>query len=225
LEGRDGLYFMVLAYRMNGGWWSSDGGTRDEILGGLRARLDGERSRLLLMRSYKSLRWDSDLIFWLASRDPEALGDFKLAVNSALRGLGEASFSLLSIYEESPYVEVGRDLEETLRLEPYRFFIAYPMSKSPEWYMMDFEERRRIMAEHIGMARAHPESKAIRSYTTYCPGLSDYEFVVIYETQSLASWSHVTGKLREARARRWVTSETPILVGVYSDLSFLGVGG
>ncbi|MEM3794787.1 MAG: chlorite dismutase family protein, partial [Thermoprotei archaeon] len=72
------------------------------------------------------------------------------------------------------------------------------------------------------IARTHPESKGIKSYTTYSYGLGDHEFVVMYEVDSLAAWSHVTAKLREAKARKWIVNEEPILVGVHAnDFSFL----
>ncbi len=73
------------------------------------------------------------------------------------------------------------------------------------------------MAEHIGMALADPEGRSVRSYTTYSYGLGDQEFVVLYETESLAAWSHATKKLREARARKWIVNETPIIVGILRE--------
>jgi Uncharacterized conserved protein, COG3253 len=78
------------------------------------------------------------------------------------------------------------------------------------------------MAEHIGMARSHPESGQIRSYTTYSFGLGDQEYVVLYEASSLTAWSHVTEKLREAKARKWIVKEEPILVGeLRNDVDWL----
>ncbi|WP_162509407.1 chlorite dismutase family protein [Thermogymnomonas acidicola] len=87
------------------------------------------------------------------------------------------------------------------------------MSKTPDWYLIGFEERKEILQEHIRMAVQHPENKDIRSYTTYSFGIGDQEFVVMYETDSLLNWSHVTEKLREARARKWIVKETPIFLG------------
>ncbi|MEM3676359.1 MAG: chlorite dismutase family protein, partial [Thermoplasmataceae archaeon] len=92
-----------------------------------------------------------------------------------------------------------------------------PMSKTPDWYLIDFEERKKIMAEHIGMAASHPEARQIRSYTTYSYGLGDQEFVVLYEVDSLLKWSHVTAKLREATARKWTAKEEPIFVGILAE--------
>jgi chlorite dismutase len=218
------IYMMVLAYRMSGSWWSSDPMVRSRVIQRLNEVLWDASNRLLCARVYSSLRWDSDFILWLAATEPSQLGEAKLNFNTALLGLGSPTNSMLSLYEDSPYLKPGMNLADTLRNPPLKFFVAYPMSKDPEWYLLDFEERKHILGEHIGMARTHPESKGIRSYTTYSFGLGDHEFVVMYEVDSLAAWSHVTAKLREARARKWITKEEPILVGIYSaDFSFIGL--
>ncbi|MBW9142061.1 MAG: chlorite dismutase family protein, partial [Candidatus Aramenus sp.] len=78
-----------------------------------------------------------------------------------------------------------------------------------------------IMREHIEIARTHPKNDGIRSYTTYSFGVADYEFVVIYEAPSLTNWIEVVEKLREAKARKWVTKEEPILVGELKGLEHL----
>jgi chlorite dismutase len=40
--------------------------------------------------------------------------------------------------------------------------------------------------------------------------------------EDLAGWSRVTNKLREVKARKWIASETPILVGTYGERVELG---
>ncbi len=110
-----------------------------------------------------------------------------------------------------------KSLRDNLNQEPLEYFVAYPMSKSPEWYLLDYDERKEIMMDHIRSAMSNPEQEGIRSYTTYSFGIGDQEFVVLYEVPDLAKWSHVTEKLREAKARKWISKETPILIGMYSD--------
>jgi len=86
---------------------------------------------------------------------------------------------------------------------------------------LPFNEREDIMREHIKVAREHPKNKGIKSYTTYSFGVEDYEFVVIYEIPSLPEWVEVVEKLREVRARKWITREEPIITGEVRDLSIL----
>lgn len=217
----DTIYVMVLAYKMLPEYWNSLGDRRSEVMSNISASIKEYSSRFIHIKTYKSLRFDNDLIFWYSSYNPEDLADFKFQLNDAMQGLATAQYSMLSLYEHSPYLMEGKKLEDTLKNEASRYFVAYPMSKNPEWYLIDYERRKKIMAEHIGSAASNPESKGIRSYTTYSFGLGDQEFVVLYETDSLAAWSHVTGKLREVEARRWIVNETPILVGIHmSEIKF-----
>ncbi len=175
------------------------------------------RKELIHLRTYRSIRHDCDLLLWLSSFDPEKLVSFKENLKRALRGLGREVYSMLSLYEHSPYLKAGEELSNSLNFPPLKYFVCYPMNKDPEWYLVDPKERKTIMGEHIGMATSNPENKDIRSYTTYSYGISDQEFVVMYETDSLADWSHVTQKLREARQRKWVTKEYPIFVGLLAE--------
>ena len=211
------IYTMILAYKGTEKLWNS---ARDEIAAlekVIEGKLDLLRKDFINLRSYRSLRYDSDFIFWVSSHKPEDFYRFKAELNLLFRGMAETSFSMLSIYEHSPYLKGNATLEDTLHNSPSPYFVAYPMSKTVDWYLIDYEERKRILAEHIGMAVSHPENRDIRSYTTYSFGLGDQEFVVLYEVDDLSAWSHVTEKLREATARKWIIREWPILVGTLNE--------
>ncbi|GGM74683.1 chlorite dismutase [Thermogymnomonas acidicola] len=196
--------------------WTDEAWSRPADMEGARARIlerEGYPEDLINLHFYSSLRWDADIILWFSSRRPESFAEVKAAALGRGAGLIRASYSMMSIYEGSPYLRDGAKPEDTLTREPKKYFIAYPMSKTPDWYLIGFEERKEILQEHIRMAVQHPENKDIRSYTTYSFGIGDQEFVVMYETDSLLNWSHVTEKLREARARKWIVKETPIFLG------------
>ncbi|MCL5438187.1 MAG: chlorite dismutase family protein [Candidatus Thermoplasmatota archaeon] len=173
--------------------------------------------RFIHLKRYSTLRADSDFMIWFSSREPETVHMVKTMFSVEFGKYFRMRNLFLSMYEHSPYVKKGTSLEDTLRVKAMKFFIAYPMSKSSGWYMLPFEERKKILADHIGMAVSHPENSDIISYTTYSYGLGDHEFVVMYETDSLESWSHVTAKLREAEARKWIVNETPLIVGRYIE--------
>ena len=157
------------------------------------------------------------MVIWASSYTPADLASFRENLNRTFAGLGEPVYSMLSLYEHSPYLKAGQELSDSLGFSPLKYFVTYPMNKSPDWYLIDPKERKTIMSEHIGMATSNPDNKDIRSYTTYSYGIGDQEFVVMYETDSIAQWSHVTAKLREARQRKWVTKEDPIFVGILSE--------
>lgn len=209
---------LVLSYRFSPGYWELDVQKRREIFTEIDSILGDSNAGLIHSKSYKGIRHDCDIIFWLSSYKPEALSYVRYRINDAFGQYASSNYGMISLYEHSPYLKKGGELEDTLKQEPLQYFVAYPMSKLSEWYMMDYEERKEILAEHIGVAAGSPESRGIRSYTTYSHGLDDQEFVVLYEVKSLSDWSHVTAKLREVRARKWIVKETPILTGVLADL-------
>jgi len=212
------IYMMVLSYRFTDDFWVQDSYRQNNILKAVNRIVNDESNELIHLKTYKGIRYDSDVIFWMSSYKPEALTEVRFKINRYFGGYAGTNYGMISLYEHSPYLKKDGELSDTLTQEPLKYFVAYPMSKLSEWYLMDYEERKKILAEHIGMASSSPESKGIRSYTTYSHGLDDQEFVVLYEVESLSDWSHVTAKLREARARKWIIKETPIITGVLADL-------
>lgn len=213
----DEIYTYVATFSFRSRFYSSEQHERDTIIDGLNTTFMEYEKKLINLRMYRSIRHDCDVIFWLSSHNPMDMSLFKESIMRAMKGYGSAQYSMFSLYEHSPYLRDARSLEDTLRFAPKKYFVAYPMSKTPDWYLIDYDERKKILAEHIGMATSDPENQDIRSYTTYSYGLGDQEFVVLYETDSLSQWSHVTGKLREARARKWIIKEEPIFIGILSE--------
>ncbi len=211
------IYISVIACRFNGKFWKSSEEIQKSLLKELDEFFVESRKDLVHLRSYRSIRHDTDLLLWLSSFEPERLISFKENLNRVLGEYGTEDYSMLSLYEHSPYLKAGEELSKSLNFPPMKYFVCYPMNKDPEWYLEDPKERKTIMSEHISMATSNPENKDIRSYTTYSYGISDQEFVVMYETDSLAAWSHVTQKLREARQRKWITKEYPIFLGMLAE--------
>ncbi len=210
----DPIFMNVLVERFKESYWTLTQSGRNDVNSRFISLLKNPGSGIISARIYLSPREDSDLLIWYSARSPEAAVTFKIAVRSILAAFTEPVYSMLSIYEDSPYLKGEGNLENTLTQPPLKYFVCYPMSKNVDWYLLDFSERKRIMANHIGMALSHPENRGIRSYTTYSFGIGDQEFVVMYETDDLAAWSHVTQKLREAEARKWIIKEEPIFVGI-----------
>lgn len=193
----------VLAFKFNGNWHAKRAAIKEEL-----SRLLSDcasRPSFLRAKAYSSLRYDSDVIFWLMSKDPDEIAKAKAAIGSLLDGVASISNGFLSVYKQSRQYEPSHD---------NRFFVAYPMSKSPEWYLLDEAERKRIVAEHVKVATSSQNNNGISSFTTESFGIGDSEFVVIYELADIAKWVAVTEELRHVEARKWITNERPILVGI-----------
>ncbi len=210
------IYTYVLAYKLNGRFWELSDKDKDTLNDKAIEFIKNYCKNLISIKYYKSLRHDNDLLFWLSAHEPLSLEKFKEGFNSVIGIYGRTAYSMLSLYEDSPYIKENKSLEDTLKADPKKYFVAYPMSKDREWYLINYEERKKILSGHIGTARSDKESTGILSYTTYSFGLGDQEFVVLYEVDDLSAWSHVTQKLREVMARKWIINEAPIFVGIYN---------
>ncbi|BAB59947.1 hypothetical protein [Thermoplasma volcanium GSS1] len=217
------VYTFVTAYKFLNGY-VKDIGSVKEPLNKLSSILRDAKSKMINLHTYRSFRYDSDLVFWFSSRTPDDILELKEKIGFTLLPYANATYSSISIYDESPYNAMNKKLEDSLKLKPLDYFVAYPMSKDPEWYLLPFDERKEIMREHIDTALKHPDEKGIRSYTTYSFGIGDQEFVVLYELPDIAAWSRVTEKLREVKARKWIVKETPIILGRLIDLNTLSDG-
>lgn len=182
--------------------------------------MKGEYARIPELKHfslYRSLRGDCDLIGWASSDFPETLQNMLEMIKMSIGNRGSIVHAFFSIYQRSPYLKNSLNIEKQIAESKRKYLIAYPMSKSNDWYLLPYENKKRIMDEHIKTAMTDPNNKDILSYTTYCFGLGDQEFVVIYETDSLYSWMKVTEKLREVEARKWIVKESPILVGIRAE--------
>ena len=209
------VYVVVYSFKFNKSFWRMEEEEKKRVLKNTSLIFSGVREKLNHLKIYTCSRHDADILFWGSSRNAEGLQLLKRNIQESLGRFGHLSYSLISIYEPSPYLHKGKQPENVFDQAPLKHFVAYPMSKTPEWYLIPYDERKKIMEEHIRMATTNPENEGIRSFTTYSFGLGDQEFVVMYEVDDLMKWSHVTGKLREATARKWIIKEEPIFVGDY----------
>ncbi|MCY0858812.1 MAG: chlorite dismutase family protein [Sulfolobaceae archaeon] len=215
-------YMYISTIKLSQSWWNLSIEEKRKILTSLEEAEGEIRKDAISLKRYISLRSDYDIIYWLSSFDTTIIPELRYAILSSFREHGNENYSMLSIYKPSPYVQSKNfDIKAFLSTEPLRYFIAYPMKKSVDWYLLPYNERKQIMDEHIKMAMTHPKNRGIRSYTTYSFGIGDYEFVVIYEAPSLSDWVDVVEALREAKARKWITKEEPILVGENEGLEVL----
>ncbi len=91
-----------------------------------------------------------------------------------------------------------------------RYLSVYPFIKTPEWYLVGFEERRRLMIEHGVMGREFPE---ILTNTVNSFGIQDQEFIVALEDDDPHQLVKMVQRLRAAEVRKYTALDTPIFLG------------
>ncbi|MEM0279829.1 MAG: chlorite dismutase family protein [Metallosphaera sp.] len=213
------IYMHVFSIKLLPKWWSLNKGERSKIIS-LVKEIENQHN-LISIKRYVSVNRPSSIVYWLSGDDTSSLMRFRSSILSALKGYADEDIVLFSIFKPSPYTRGNFDVRETLKSSPLRYFVAYPMKKDVEWYLLPFQEREDVMREHIKVAKEHPANKGIKSYTTYSFGLADYEFVVLYEMDSLSDWVEVVEALRQVRARKWIVKEEPLITGELIDLEHL----
>ncbi len=161
--------------------------------------------------SLVGLRADSDLGFWIAGDTPEA---YQAAARTLLTTDLEPAWSLWGFVRPSQYT--GRDgTSVKVPGARRRFLVVYPFSKTHEWYQLSADARRGMMTEHTRLGHSFEH---IEQLLLYCTGLSDWEFVVGYETDELVRFMELVTALRSTQARPYTLRDTPTLVGQYGPL-------
>ena len=94
--------------------------------------------------------------------------------------------------------------------EAEAWITVYPFVRSYEWYLLDPQERRRILAEHGQEARDFPD---VRANTVPAFALGDYEWMLAFEGPRLDRIVDLMHQMRYTDARLHVREETPFFSG------------
>jgi len=157
-------------------------------------------------RSYSLVgtRGDVDFMFWTITDSLENLQSlhsdlFKTELGKHL----SSPYSYLAMLRPSEYF--GRHSER----EPVgsKYLFVYPFTKKREWYSLPFEERRRIMKDHVQAGQKYP---SVTIHTSYSFGIDDYEFILSFETDHPEDFLNLVMDLRTTEASKYTALETPI---------------
>ncbi len=166
----------------------------------------------LQVRSYLAigLRHDTDLFFWAIAKD---LAPFQSFTADLLKtGLGrylKPNYTFIAMTRPSQY-NPGHLPAFEAGEAPRKYLFLYPFVKSREWYLLPFEERRRMMRGHMATGELYP---MVRLNTTYSFGLGDQDFVLAFETDQPAAFEDLVQRLRESEASRYTVRDTPFILG------------
>lgn len=154
-----------------------------------------------------------DLLLWRTGPALDRLEEAAAALlRSSLGGWLVVRESFLGRTGSSQYVSRPSSQEQAiLEGERLRYLVAYPFTKSADWYLMSREARQGVMNEHIRVGRAFPQ---VRQLLAYSFGLDDPDFLVAYETDDLVAFGDLVHALRATEARRSTVRDTPILAAV-----------
>jgi chlorite dismutase len=165
---------------------------------------DFATQRLLRAFSTVGTRGDADMLLLTQATNLDRIHEFHVVLQqSGLMKWCEVPYSFLALTKESEYSDESR-LE--VRPAKGKYLFVYPFVKTREWYLLDADERWRIMQEHIRVGREYP---SVDLNTSYSFGLDDQEFVVAFETDEPRDFLDLVQRLRTTESSRYTKRDTP----------------
>jgi chlorite dismutase len=172
--------------------------------------------------TYSTLGFKTDTTFliWARSHKPDMIQN---ALRDLLRTrMGEwliLHHSLFGIVRQTTYSNRPQKSDQVIKAdERLPYLIIYPFTKTVEWHLLEFDQRKSMMKDHIMVGIKHPH---IRQCLLYAYGVDDHEFVVSYETPTLEQFQDLIMELRATEARRYTQNDLPIFTGIYKPLKEL----
>jgi hydrogen peroxide-dependent heme synthase len=156
------------------------------------------------------LRADADLMVWWHAATSEELQDAYNRFRRTSFGYRlEPVWSQMALHRPAEFNKshVPAFLADE---ESKAHVCVYPFVRSYEWYLLEDEERRRLLAEHGKMARDYPD---VRANTVSSFALGDYEWLLAFEADDLARIVDLMRHLRGSETRRHVREEVPFYTG------------
>jgi chlorite dismutase len=180
---------------------SEKGSSKKDLLNSLKPNGD-----TVSPRSYSLIgtRGDADFMLWTITGSLDLLQKFHSDILKTQMGKYLSTpYSYLAMLRPSEYF--GRPSENDPVGSKYLF--VYPFTKKREWYSIPFEERRRIMKEHVQAGQKYP---SVTIHTSYSFGIDDYEFILSFETDHPEDFLNLVMDLRTTEASKYTAVETPI---------------
>lgn len=193
-------------------WREQLHGSWDSAVQEFIALIDEPREGVTVRGVYSTigLRPDVDMIIWAHAPRLEHVTELavrldRTAVGRALRQVqGYIGVGGMSQYDpdHGPAFLKG--------IPAKRYLSVYPFTKTPDWFLVDFSERRRLMLEHGELGREFPD---LLTNTVNSFGIQDQEFIVALEDDDPHQIVKMVQKLRGAEVRKYTALDVPIFLG------------
>ena len=189
----------------------ADDGERGRIIAESADYVKGAGAQIRGFYDVSGFRAEADLMVWWLDDDPEVLQDaYHRLRASALGKFLDPVWSCMGLHTPAEFNK--RHIPACFGgVAPRDWAMVYPFVRSYDWYLKAPEERARIMAEHgrNGFAQ-YPD---VKGSTLSAFGLSDYEWVLAFEADSLDRLEGVMHAQRYTEARLYVREDTPFFTG------------
>lgn len=216
-------YHGYLFFRVSNAYYQQSNTVREKQKQTLQKLFDTQENVLITPYATLGFKPNTTFMLWVQASDPSHIQSLVRDMLGTTFGQWlTLTYSYFGIIRASTYSgrtgKPDQEIRQFTDRKPY--LILYPFTKTTEWYLLDFENRKSIMGQHVKTGLAHPD---IRQCLLYSYGIDDYEFLVSYETASLEEFQDLVIEMRGTIGRRYTLSDTPIFTCIYKPLpAFIG---
>ncbi|AZA13722.1 hydrogen peroxide-dependent heme synthase [Corynebacterium choanae] len=157
-----------------------------------------------------SLRPEANFMIWWHAQEMETIQEsFHQFKNTALGRCSTVFWSGTGHHEPSEFNK--SHLPTFIKGEDGRDWVSvYPFVRSYDWYLLDANDRRRILLEHGSAGRKYPD---VLPNTVSAFSLGDYEWMLAFECDDLHQIVELMHQMRYTDARLHVREEIPFHTG------------
>ncbi len=211
-EARFTAFWLYSRRRTAAFWDAPPASAQDEYVQALAAA--SPKVELRAAYSTAGLSPEVDLILWVVAKDAADLHDLAVSLDRTALGramdvrrvyMGTASNSQYDPTHGPAFLQ---------GIPPRRYLSVYPFIKTPDWYLLPYEQRRDLMIDHGRMGREFP---SVLTNTVNSFGIADQEFIVALEDDDPAVLVKMVQRLRAAEVRKYTSVDTPIYLGLRKD--------
>lgn len=174
------------------------------------AALGGGEGHLRGTYHTSGYRAETDLMVWLVGRTADDVQDAFVRFRRTRLGRWlRPVWSVVGVHREAEFAKSHTPAFFN-GAEPQKYLSVYPFVRSYEWYLLEPQERARMLREHGEMGRERPE---VQANTVSAFALNDYEWLLAFECEQVEPIVDLMRHLRGAEARRHTREEIPFHVG------------
>ena len=165
----------------------------------------------ILTYSTMGLRADADFLLWRICYSLECLQEMSAdLLRTRLGAYLQVSRSYLGMTRRSQY-EIGAENDHVAELRAirpggFKYLFLYPLVRTRSWYVLPFEERRRMVQELIKLSSDFPGT---RLNVIYSFGLDDQDFVIAMETDNPEEFEERMMQSRELEISPYTERDIP----------------
>lgn len=205
-------YSTWLIFKRGSTWREAANGGFEEAAAEFAQVVDHPAEGVTLRGVYSSLGFsaDADFIVWAHAPNLVDLQTYAIALDKTSLGARvDVVHNYMGIGGMSQYDPTHGPA--FIKGEPAKDFLSvYPFAKTPEWYLVNYKERQRLMVEHGELGREFPN---ILTNTVSSFGIQTQEFVVALEDDDPEQLVKMVQRLRVAEVRKWTAIDTPLFLG------------